>query len=479
VPHRTMALNRGEKEGFLNVSVEPGRSVEELSDQVTEIFFGRKSEFFLKCGEEAVEKMLLKNLGNEIFDDLKEKAIEASLNIFHKNLEQIISSPPFGEKAVIAVDPGIRTGCKCVVLDHFGNYIESTVLNLHLSKNEALKLNNWIEKYSVKGIAVGSGTFGRESFDIIKEIYGKSVTVALINEDGASIYSASEIARKEFPNLDLTVRGAISIGRKFQDPMAELVKIPPESLGVGQYQHDIPVKMLCEKLKRTVEWVVNRVGANLNTAGSHLLAYISGLDTKKADEISKYRKENGRFGNLDELKKVKGIGAKSFEQCAGFLRILDGTQPLDATGVHPESYGDVKKAAKKWNTPVKELIKNPALIDTFPDAINVLSASVIDELKKRGLDPREQYESAEFSDNVRNINDLEQGMILNGVVDNIVAFGAFVDIGIKEKGLVHISEISNEFITNVSDRLSLGQIVKVLVKDIDKERKRISLSMKF
>ncbi len=477
VPHRIMAINRGEKEGFLNISIEPDKPGDHLVEDIVKLFFGKESTFFSSCSEKGL-KILNKSLGSELFNDLKEWAIDESLKIFHKNLEQIIMAPPFGEKAVIAVDPGIRTGCKTVLLDPFGNFIDSTVLNLHIKSADALKIKEWIEKHDVKGIAVGNGTFGRESFEIMRDQYGSKLTVALVNEDGASIYSASETAREEFPHLDLTVRGAISIGRRFQDPMAELVKISPENLGVGQYQHDIPLKMLSEKLKRTVEWTVNRVGANLNTAGPYLLSYISGLDIKKSLEIVSHRKEKGRFNEIEELKKIKGIGAKSFEQCAGFLRIFDGKEILDSTGVHPESYENVKKAASICGVSVEELVKNPEFIDKSLHNLSFLTDSVISELKKRGLDPRDKYEEAGFSDSVRNIDDLTKGMVLNGIVDNIVAFGAFVDIGIKEKGLVHISEISDQFIKNVSDHLSLGQKVKVVVKEIDPARKRISLSMK-
>jgi protein Tex len=477
VPHRIMAINRGEKEGFLNISIEPEIAEDYLTEDIVKLFFGRESNFFFGCGEKAL-KMLTKSLGTELFNDLKEWAIEESLKIFHKNLEQIVMAPPFGEKAVIAIDPGIRTGCKTVLLDSFGNFIDSTVLNLHIKSSDAQKIRQWIDKYEVKGIAVGNGTFGRESFEIMRNEYGKKLTVALVNEDGASIYSASEIAREEFPDLDLTVRGAISIGRRFQDPMAELVKITPESLGVGQYQHDIPIKMLCEKLKRTVEWTVNRVGANLNTAGPYLLAYVSGLDIKKSLEIVKHRKEKGRFNELEELKKIKGIGAKSFEQCSGFLRIFGGREILDSTGVHPESYKNVKKAATICKKPLEEFVRDNTIINNYIDMLEFLADSVIEELRKKGLDPRDKFEETGFSDSVRTIDDLTEGIVLNGIIDNIVAFGAFVDIGIKEKGLVHISEISDQFIKNVSDHLSLGQKVKVVVKEIDPARKRISLSMK-
>ncbi|MBP5435414.1 helix-hairpin-helix domain-containing protein [bacterium] len=477
-PHRVMALNRGEKEGFLTISAEAAKTEKELTNGIESIFFERHSDFFGECSDLALTDRIFGSIETENFNKIKEIAIDASLDVFHKNLEQILLMPPFGEKPVIGVDPGIRTGCKAALLDEHGNFVASTLLNLHLDKNEAKKLEKWITEYKVAGIAVGNGTFGREAHEILKSFFGKQLVVASVSEDGASVYSASAVAREEFPDLDITVRGAISIGRRFQDPLSELVKIPPESLGVGQYQHDIPVKKLAERLKRTVEWAVNRVVANLNTASPYLLAYISGLDSKKSAEIAAFRRSGRRFKNIEELKNLKGIGAKSFEQCAGFLRIFGGEEILDSTGVHPENYELVKNAAKKAGILLETLLKNPEIIDKNTLLQELLSPSVIEELKKRGLDPREKFEQAEFSDEVRTINDLREGMILNGIVDNIVAFGAFVEIGIKEKGLLHISEISDKFIKSPAECLKLGQKIKVMVKNIDLDRKRISLSMK-
>ncbi len=477
-PHRIMAISRGEKEGFLNVGVNPFSSLEKIGEKITALFFGKKGDFFLTCSFEALERLLLKSLETEILNDLKDMAIEASLEYFHRNLEQIISAPPFGEKMVIGIDPGIRTGCKAVLLDGSGNYIESLVLYLHSDKTQVKKLDAWVEKHEVKGIAIGNGTFGRETFELVKIHFGSKIVTALVNEDGASIYSASSVGREEFPDLDVTVRGAVSIGRRFQDPLSELVKISPESLGVGQYQHDIPQKMLSEKLKRTVEWVVNRVGVNLNTASPYILSYVSGLDLKKSKEVVNNRKNRVRFTNLNELKSIKGIGPKSFEQCAGFLRITDGSEILDSTGVHPENYPDVKKAASMCNVTMEKLVQNPEIVEKNYDAKSFLTASIISELKKKGLDPREKFESTAFSDSIRTITDLKESMVLNGVVDNIVAFGAFIDIGIKEKGLLHISEISDQYVKDPGDYLFLGQKIKVSVIHIDFERKRISLTMK-
>ena len=477
-PHRVMALNRAEKEGILNISAETDLPEKDLVDRTEGLFFAKKSDFFKECASYSLKNIVSGSLETETFNKLKETAIEVSLNTFHKNLEQILLMPPFGEKAVIGIDPGIRTGCKAALLDEHGNFVASTLLNLHLDKNEAKKLEKWITGYKVAGIAVGSGTFGREAHEILKSFFGKQVVVASVSEDGASVYSASAVAREEFPDLDITVRGAISIGRRFQDPLSELVKIPPESLGVGQYQHDIPVKKLAERLRRTVEWAVNRVGANLNTASPYLLAYISGLDSKKSAEIAAYRRSGKRFKNIEELKNIKGIGAKSFEQCAGFLRIFEGEEILDSTGVHPENYELVKNAAKKAGIQLETLVKNPEIIDKNSRLQELLPPSVIEELKKRGLDPREKFEQVEFSEEVRTISDLKEGMILYGIVSNLTDFGAFVDIGIKEKGLLHISEITDKFIRHPSECLKLGQKIKVMVKNIDLERKRISLSMK-
>ncbi|MGI6394852.1 MAG: helix-hairpin-helix domain-containing protein [bacterium] len=479
VPHRVMALNRGEKEGFLNITVSPVEEFENISSRICSTFFnGRKSEFFNECIAESYDRLLSRSIETEVFNELKEVAIESSLTFFHSNLEQILLAPPFGEKPVIGIDPGIRTGCKAVLLDDFGNYVDSKVLYLSTDKSQALKIEKWIKGNNIKGIAVGSGTFGRETSEILKSYFKNEVEIVLVDEDGASIYSAGSIAREEFPDLDLTVRGAVSIGRRFQDPLSELVKIAPESLGIGQYQHDIPQKMLSERLTRTVEWAVNKVGANLNTASPYLLSYISGLDSKKARNISDFRKENGRFSNILQLKEIKGIGAKTFEQCAGFLRVLNGTELLDSTGVHPESYETVKKAAMLCNVSVEELLNKPEIIKKNVAASEIVAPSIIEELQKKGLDPRKKFESVEFSDEIKSMSDLEIGMTVNGVVDNILAFGAFIDIGIKEKGLLHISEIANEFVKNPSDYLKIGQIVKVKILSVDVERKRISLSMK-
>ena len=441
-PHRVMAINRGENEGFLKISIQPDKSGDDLKNTITRLFFNKHSEFFDECSVHSLQSLILPEIEKEALNKIKEAAVESSVEIFHQNLEQILLFPPFGEKPVIGIDPGIRTGCKAVLLDKHGSFIDSVLLNLHTNSEEALKLKKWIEDYGVKGIAIGSGTFGRTAFEIMQKYFGNSLTIASVSEDGASIYSASEVAREEFPDLDITVRGAISIGRRFQDPMSELVKISPESLGIGQYQHDIPIKKLSEKLKRTVEWAVNKVGANLNTASPYLLAYISGLDRKKSLEIVNFRNSIKRFRNIEELKKIKGIGEKSFEQCAGFLRIFDGDEFLDSTGVHPENYELVKNTAKKLKIKLENSTKNPKFWEENQDFLQLLPKTVAEELTKSKLDCRETYESADFSSEIKSIEDLKEGMIVNGIVNNIAAFGAFVEIGIKEKGLLHISEIS-------------------------------------
>jgi len=474
--HRVMAILRGEKEGFLNVSVEPYIDPERLLGKIERFFFRQESDLYSDCVKEAYDRLLFKTIGKDVITEKKEKAIVASLEIFHRNLENILSSAPFGEKGVIAVDPGIRTGCKCALLDKNGTFKASKVLYLHSDKKEVQKIKSWVESGDVEAIVCGDGTFGRESVSILEEAFSGIVPILSVDEDGASIYSASDAARDEFPDLDITVRGTISIGRRFQDPLAELVKIDPGSLGVGQYQHDIPEKMLAERLGTTVEWVVNRVGVNLNTASYHLLSYVSGFDMGKAREIVKARQIK-RFSALKDIKKVKGIGPKAFEQSAGFLRILDGSEPLDSTMVHPESYSDIKKAVKSIGSSVTELISDSSLLEK-KELRELISKSVLEELKKKGLDPREKFQIFRFSESVKNIEDLNEEMVLNGIVDNITGFGAFVDIGIKEKGLVHISQIANEFVSDPADVLNVGQKVKVKVIGIDRSRKRISLSMK-
>ena len=481
-PHRIMAILRGVNEGYLKVSVESVDDEKIMVRDLTELLFKKKGELLLHAAEDSLKRYLNKSLGNEILSGLKEKAEQESVKIFSKNLERILLSSPFGEKSVIGIDPGIRTGCKTAVIDKNGDFIKFITMNLHNNENEIEKIRDWIKEYSVDGIAIGDGTFGRETFGIAKKFFeNENIIIALVDEDGASVYSASEPAREEFPDLDVTVKGAISIARRFQDPLAELVKIDPKSLGVGQYQHDVTPALLKDKLNQTVEWVVNKVGVNVNTAGYHLLGFISGLDKGKAKELVKFRSQNKKISAIDEILKVKGIGNKAYQQCSGFLRVHKGCNVLDSTGVHPESYDDVRKIAKFVNSSVENLVNNPDMIDEkiIRKELQVEElGSIVSELKNRGLDPRKDFQAVQFSDGIESIDDLKEGMILNGVVDNVVAFGAFVDIGIKDKGLVHISEVSSDYIEDITSAIFTGDSVRVKIVSIDTDRKRIGLSIK-
>ncbi len=481
-PHRVMAVLRGEKEGILNLKVEPFPEADRVAERIMYLHFNRPGELFRWCAAESFSRHLHQTIGREVLRELGRTAEENSVEIFRKNLEKILLAAPFGEKPVIGIDPGIRTGCKAVVLDRGGKLLENRTLFLNRKESDADILLSWAEKYGVKGVAVGDGTFGREAERIIRKRFeGGDVVVTLVDEDGASIYSASETAREEFPDLDLTVRGSISIGRRFQDPMAELVKIEPKSLGVGQYQHDITPKLLQEKLSNTVEWAVNRVGININTASYHLLSYISGLDRKKAKAIVERRSSDGPFKSRDELKKVKGIGAKAFQQCAGFLMVKDGENILDSTGVHPESYDWVRKIADFTGCSVEKIVRDPKCLNRRKIEVDMNVPelnSILEELERRGLDIREEFKTVSFREDIETMEDLTEEMVLNGVVDNVVAFGAFVDIGIKEKGLVHVSEISDTFVDDPNSVLHVGQKVRVKVIGLDSGRRRISLSIK-
>lgn len=481
--HRVMAIVRGSNEGILNLSVFPSeKSSANISKNIAKLLYKKDSSMLVKAADESLDRYINKSIGNDIIKNLKGIAELDSVAIFSKNLEKILLSAPFGEKAVIGIDPGIRTGCKAVVLNENGEYVEFTTLYLHSNVNDLKKIIPWIDKYNIKGISIGDGTFGRETFKMVSELLdNRDIAIVLVDEDGASVYSASEAARDEFPKLDVVVRGAISIGRRFQDPLAELVKIDPKSLGVGQYQHDITPNLLKENLTKTVEWAVNSVGVNVNTASYHLLSFISGLDLKKAKEIVNYRKSVRRIKKSSEIKKIKGIGEKAYQQSSGFLRIYNGEQILDESGVHPESYKDVIKISDYYNVSVEELIENPSIIEknVIKLKLKILELdSIVDELKLKGLDPRKEFHAVEFDNTISNIDDLTLGMNLNGVVDNVLAFGAFIDIGIKDKGLVHISEVSNTFVKDINEVLSIGDEVVVKIISIDKDRGRISLSIK-
>jgi len=482
--HRVMAILRAEKEGILNLSVESPLDHDILSLKISEHHFKKKEggSLLQKAARLSLEKYLVPSIGKEVLKSMREQAETESVAYFSRNLEKILLAGPFGQRGIIGIDPGVRTGCKCVLLDSQGNFCASMTLNFSRDPGEAVKLKPWVEKHNPEGIAIGDGTYGRETYGIIKSHFkDPKLTIALVDEDGASVYSAGEEAREEFPDLDVTVRGAISIGRRFQDPMAELVKIDPRSLGVGQYQHDITPALLQEKLEQTVQWGVNRVGVNLNTAGYHLISYISGLDRAKARSVTEYRKAHGSFASRNELKKVKGIGDKAFQQSAGFLRIRGGKNPLDSTGVHPESYPVAGDMAEALGCSINELVENP---DAYVQGLSKIAVtfpngeSIAAELRQRGLDPRREFEDVPFSDEITSFTDLKEGLVLKGIVDNVVAFGAFVDIGLKEKGLVHISEVSDQYVEDITAFLAVGDRVTVKVLTLDPERKRIGLSMK-
>ncbi|MFA6644235.1 MAG: helix-hairpin-helix domain-containing protein, partial [Bacteroidales bacterium] len=420
----------------------------------------------------------------------KEKADESAISVFADNLRQLLLAPPLGQQRILGIDPGYRTGCKLVCLDQQGNLLHNETIYPHPPQNEYSKAGNKVVKlvstYKIDAIAIGNGTASRETERFITNLrYEKEVKVFVVSESGASVYSASKIAREEFPNYDVTVRGAVSIGRRLSDPLAELVKIDPKSIGVGQYQHDVDQNKLKKALDQTVESCVNLVGVNLNTASKHLLTYVSGLGDTLAQNIIDYRSENGPFRSRSELKKVPRLGPKAFEQSAGFLRIPDSTNPLDNSAVHPESYPIVEKMAKDLNTSVKELINNKPLIDSIEidryktDSVGEETLTdILLELEKPGRDPRSKVQLLEFDPNIRTINDLKEGMILPGIVTNITNFGCFVDVGIKENGLVHISEMANHFISNPGEVVSLHQHLNVKVLSVDLERKRIQLSLK-
>ena len=431
--------------------------------------------------------MLAPALANEVLAKSKEKADSNAIEVFAKNLQQLLLQAPLGEKNILALDPGFRTGCKMVCLDAQGNLKHNDTIYLHKEKEAIGKITTAINAYKIDAIAIGNGTASRETEALVKKIhFQKNTEVFVVNEAGASIYSASKIARDEFPNYDVTVRGAVSIGRRLADPLAELVKIEAKSIGVGQYQHDVDQTKLKEKLDRVVENCVNKVGININTASSSLLSYVSGIGPKLADNIVAYRKENGAFTSRTQIKNVPRLGAKAYEQSVAFLRIKEAKNPLDDSAVHPESYPIVKKMAKHLTVDVSHLIGNKALLNTlqletyYTDTIGELSLKdILSEIEKPGLDPRKKVNVFEFNASIKTIGDLKVGQILPGIVNNVTNFGCFVNLGIKESGLVHISKLSKGYVGNVSDVVHLNQHVKVRVEEVDTARKRIQLSMNF
>ena len=490
--HRLLAMRRGEKEGYLRISIDI-----EYEDEC----IGRLQRLHVRgtspCGriineaaEDAYKRLLKPSIENEFATLSKLKADEEAIKVFAENLRQLLLAAPLGQKRVMGIDPGFRTGCKVVCLDEQGNLLYNEAIFPHPPVNRRMQAKvhteQMIKQYAIETIAIGNGTANRETVEFVKELdLDKKIQVFTVSEDGASIYSASKIAREEFPDEDVTVRGAVSIARRLIDPLAELVKIDPKSIGVGQYQHDVDQNKLKQSLDQTVESCVNAVGVNLNTASQHLLTYISGLGPILAKNIVEYRREHGAFTSRSQLKKVPRLGPAAFEQCAGFLRIPQAKNPLDNSAVHPESYRIVEKMAHDKHCTVGELIKNKDLqkqIDInqyVTDKIGIPTLTdIMNELEKPGLDPREQLEEFEFDPNVTTIDDVAEGMILPGIVTNITNFGAFVDIGVHQDGLVHISQMSDKYVKDPNEIVKLHQHVKVRVVEVDFVRNRIGLSMK-
>ena len=490
--HRLLALRRGESEGVLKVTIFP--EDEDMCNERLQRLFVRANNECAHQVEEALTdayKRLLKPAIETEFAALsKEKADEEAIRVFAENLRQLLLAPPLGQKRVMGIDPGFRTGCKVVCLDAQGTLLHNEAIYPHPPKSEyaqaARKVVKLVEQYKIEAIAIGNGTASRETEQFVtSQRYDREVQVVVVSEDGASIYSASKTAREEFPDYDVTVRGAVSIGRRLMDPLAELVKIDAKSIGVGQYQHDVDQTKLKASLDQTVESCVNLVGVNVNTASKHLLTYVSGLGPTLAQNIVDYRTENGPFESRRQLLKVPRMGAKAYEQCAGFLRIPQAKNPLDNSAVHPESYPIVEQMAKDLNCTVADLIKNKELrskIDLkkyVTDTVGLPTLTdILQELDKPGRDPRQKIQVFEFDKNVRTLDDLQEGMELPGIVTNITNFGCFVDIGIKENGLVHVSQLADRFVSNPADVVRIHQHVRVKVMSIDHERKRIQLTMK-
>lgn len=490
--HRFLAMSRGENEGFLKLSI---TNVEEPSIERIESFYkigsdNNDCEKEIRAAiKDSFKRLIKPSIDSEFIRQSKEKADKEAIDVFASNIRQLLLSPPLGNKRVLAIDPGFRTGCKVVCLDAQGNLLHNDTIYPHPPKEDrslsAKKIMNMIEVYNLDVIAIGNGTASRETESFITSLrYSRDIKVFIVSEDGASIYSASKIAREEFPNYDVTVRGAVSIGRRLIDPLAELVKIDPKSIGVGQYQYDVDQTELKKALDRVVESCVNLVGVNLNTASKYLLQYVSGLGSQIAENIVNYRKENGDFTNREQLKKIPRLGPKAFEQCAGFLRVKNGDNPLDNSAVHPESYHIVEAISKRLGKNVSQLIGNKEVLQQVDikefttDKIGEYTIKdIITELEKPGLDPRNQVKVFEFDKSIKTISDLKTGMELPGIVTNITNFGCFVDVGIKENGLIHISQLSDSFVSDPTKIVSIHQHVKVRVLDIDMERKRIQMKL--
>ncbi len=488
--HRLLAILRAESEGFIKskIAIDDEKAVAKIEDKIirSDNEFAEQVQMAI---QDAYKRLLLPSLSNEALQNAKSKADESAISVFAKNLKQLLLGSPLGEKRVLAIDPGFRSGCKIVCLDAQGSLLYNETIYPHAPQNDTLgaikKISSLSEAYQIEAIAIGNGTASRETEAFIRKIRFKNdIQVFVVSEAGASIYSASKIARDEFPNYDVTVRGSVSIGRRLQDPLAELVKIDAKSIGVGQYQHDVDQTKLNKELDVVVESCVNSVGVNLNTASTSLLSYVSGIGPKLAENIVNYREEHGAFSSRKDIKKVPRLGAKAFEQGAGFLRVKSAKNPLDDSAVHPESYALVEKMAKDLGKKVSDLIGNKTELQKLDlnkycskDVGLPTLQDIIKELEKPGLDIREQAKVFTFNQNIKTINDLEEGQLLPGIVNNVTNFGAFVDIGIKESGLIHVSNLSDTFVSDVNAHVALHQQVIVKVLDVDIPRKRIQLKL--
>lgn len=488
--HRFMAVLRGHDEGVLSIKLAPedARAIALIEKML--VHTATRSDQLKTAIADAYKRLLCPSLENEILREQKERADAEAINVFAENLRQLLLSPPLGQKRVLAIDPGYRTGCKVVCLDAQGNLVHNETIYPHPPQKERVaamrKITALVAAYKIEAIAIGNGTAGRETEHFIQRIaFPHKVLVFAVSEDGASVYSASPLAREEFPQYDVTVRGAVSIGRRLMDPLAELVKIDPKSIGVGQYQHDVDQTKLKERLDTVVESCVNRVGVNLNTASKHLLTYVSGLGPQLAQYIVDYRTEHGDFRSREQLKQVKRLGEKAFEQCAGFLRIPGADHPLDNSAVHPERYALVERMARDLRRSVADLLadseaRKQIVPENYVDDNTGLPTltDIMEELSKPGRDPRVVAKILEFSPDILAIDDLQPGMVLPGIVTNITNFGAFVDVGVKQDGLVHISQLAGRYISNPAEVVKLHQHVKVKVLEVDAARRRINLSMK-
>ncbi|SDI40626.1 uncharacterized protein SAMN05421846_10761 [Chryseobacterium taeanense] len=488
--HRLLAMLRAEAEGFVktNIGIDKDEALEFIENAIIKSGNETAEQISLAI-KDSYKRLLEPTISNETLQEAKEKADKKAIEIFSENLTQLLLAPPLGEKRILAIDPGYRSGCKVVCLDEKGDLLHNETIYPHAPQNESgmamKKIRSMVNAYNIEAISIGNGTASRETEFFIKKIaFDKPLQVFVVSEAGASVYSASKIAREEFPTYDVTVRGAVSIGRRLSDPLAELVKIDPKSIGVGQYQHDVDQPRLKNELDSTVMKCVNSVGINLNTASKSLLSYVSGIGEKMAENIVNYRAENGAFEDRKQLKKVPRLGEKAFQQAAAFVRINNAKNPLDNSAVHPEAYGIVEKMAKDLSITTLELIANKEKISKIDpekyttEDIGILGIKdILKELEKPGLDPRKAAKIFEFDPNVKKIGDLKIGMILPGIVNNITAFGCFVDLGIKESGLVHISQLKDGFVSDVNEVVKLHQHVQVKVTEVDEVRKRIQLSM--